>query len=297
MDPRRLSLREFDRYLEELARRHADPVLGFFGPSSMTWRINRESVVYLGGMRALLMQLAHPKVAQAVADHSNFRADPFGRLFRTFDAVHAMVFGDLGSAVAAASRVHRVHRRVQGTLPSTAERSARRYEANDPELLHWVYATLVDSSIYAYQQFLPSLSASEWETYYQESKLFACMFGIPDARLAPRLVDFRGWMAATMSADTLHVSDAAREVAGALLKGPRLLLAFRPSNYVLAAGMLPARLRAEFGLTFNLPVRSAYGMGVAVVRSLTPRLPDSLRFVPSARRAMARCGRKLSIAA
>ena len=87
------------------------------------------------------------------------------------------------------------------------------------------------------------------------------------------------------------------EVADSLLKGPPLLYLFRPSNYVLAAGMLPAPLRERFGLSWALPVRAAYGLGVSLVRGIVPRLPSQLRFVPSSRRAERRCLRHARLAA
>src|ERR1043166_9228413 len=80
----------------------AGQLQGVFGPASMTWRIDREAVIFLGAGRALLLQLAHPWVAAAVAEHSRTFADPIGRFHRTFDVVFTMVFGSLDSALAAA---------------------------------------------------------------------------------------------------------------------------------------------------------------------------------------------------
>ncbi len=256
----------------------------------MTWHVNREGIVYLGGLRALLMQIAHPKVAQGVADHSNYRDDPFGRLFRTFDAVHRIVYGTRTVALETARAVHRVHTRVQGVVrepcPSMPD---PHYDANDPDLLMWVYATLVDSAIAAYYRAMPPLHEHEWERYYQESKIFARLFGVPASRLPETLGDFRVWMEQTVASPELTVTDTARDIARFLIKGPSLLYPLRPSSYILAAGTLPAKFRDQFGLRWNLPVRTAYSVGLRFVRTVTPRLPSSLRTVPVARRAQERC--------
>src|SRR6202165_5152051 len=104
---------------------------GLFAEDSITRRVNRENVLLLGGGRALLMQLAHPKVAAGVDEHSDFRSDPIRRLRRTLRMTMAIVFGDRETALAAARGVQHVHAGVQGAG----------YRALDPDLLMWVYAT------------------------------------------------------------------------------------------------------------------------------------------------------------
>ncbi len=281
---------EFAQQLDRLAHRHAEPVAGFFGPGSITWQINRDSVTYIGGLRALLMQIAHPKVAQGVADHSNYKEDPFGRLFRTFDTVHDLVFGDRETAMTAATRLHSVHQRVGGTLAEPVPwPHTRKYAANDPELLRWVYATLVDSAMVTHRLLLPDLEPHEWERYYQESKIFGQLCGVSPDDLPRTLPDFRVWMRQTVDGPTLHVGDTAREIADAVIKGPPLMYPLRPSNYVLAAGMLPGRMREAFGLGWSLPVRASYTFGVLATRTLMRNVPLTLRSLPVARRAERRC--------
>lgn len=285
----------FSERLHAWAER-ADPVAGFFGPGSATWKVNREAAIYLGGMRALLMQIAHPKVAQGVADHSNFRSDPFSRLRRTFDTVHAMVFGTREHALLAAERLYAVHQRVRGRLDDAAMQGSA-YSANDPELLMWVLATLVDSSLEAYETFFEPLPRDEQLAFYDEAKTFARLCGLEPHQMPPTLGAFRGYVDAMVSGPEITVTATAREIADALLKGPPLLWLFRPSNYVLAAGMLPAKLRAQYGLSRTLPVRAAYRVGVELVRRVTPLLPPTVRYIPSARRAERRCAARTRLAA
>src|SRR5437763_6926244 len=139
---------------------------GLFGPGSLTWRVNREGVLLLGGGRALVLQVAHPLVAAGVAQHSNYREDPWGRLYRTLDIVTTIVFGTSEESEEAAARLHRVHSRVTGVADDGTA-----YEANDPDLLMWVHAPLVDTSLLVYTTYVGTLTQAEREAYYQAQKL------------------------------------------------------------------------------------------------------------------------------
>src|SRR5262245_54278152 len=140
----------------------------------ISWTIHREVVLLLGWGRAILMQLAHPLVARAVAEHSAFRAEAFGgwrRLHRTLGAMLALTFGDGGEIRRAADRINALHARINGDLPRSegvfAEGTS--YSACDPVLLAWVHATLVDSFLRAYELYVRPLSPAERETYCSES--------------------------------------------------------------------------------------------------------------------------------
>src|SRR5919197_4089720 len=133
---------------------------GLYPEGSITRRVNRENVLVLGGGRALLMQLAHPSVAQGVDEHSDFRTRPVQRLRRTIHMTMAIVFGDRETALTAARAVNQAHARVRG----------RDYTALDPDLLLWVHATLVDSVLVTYETFVKPLARQEREEFYEESK-------------------------------------------------------------------------------------------------------------------------------
>ena len=122
------------------------PLLGFNGPDSAMWLVNREAVLLASGPAALLLQVAHPLVAEGVAAHSDFEADPFGRLRRTLRTTLALVFGDGPAAERAVQRLSRVHASVRGGVHDPLARAASgasAYRALDPALLLWVQATLV----------------------------------------------------------------------------------------------------------------------------------------------------------
>src|SRR3954470_11801640 len=110
-----------------------DPQAGIFGPKSMSWRINRESALFLGAARAALLQLAHPWVATALEEHSTLMERPIARFHSTFRIVFAMVFGSLPQAVAAARHLYQVHTYIRGEMAEDAGvwRRGSAYEANE----------------------------------------------------------------------------------------------------------------------------------------------------------------------
>src|SRR5436305_14378655 len=129
----------------------ADPRAGIFGPAAMSWKINRESALFLGAARAALLQLAHPWVATALQQHSSLMAQPIERFHNTFRIVFAMIFGSLGQAAAAARHLYALHTRIRGEMTEDVAAWPRgsAYEANEIAALRWVYATLVESAVVA----------------------------------------------------------------------------------------------------------------------------------------------------
>src|SRR5947209_16113952 len=168
--PQYVSSSDLEELLLQLEKLPGDPRLGFFGHDSTSWRVNRESAVFLGAGRAALLQLAHPWVAAALADHSNLAHDAIGRFHSTFRVVYTMLFGTRAQAAAASRHVYRLHTRIRGELPPVpgARPHGEHYEANEIKALSWVHATLVESAILAYEFVLPPLSPNEREQYYAE---------------------------------------------------------------------------------------------------------------------------------
>jgi uncharacterized protein (DUF2236 family) len=273
----------------------AGPVEGIFGPASVTWRIDREAVLFLGAGRALLLQLAHPWVAAAIAEHSRTLLDPVGRFHRTFELMFTMVFGSRDGALAAAQRLYRRHTMISGVLPETVGPFAggSSYCANDVAALRWVHATLVETSAMAYGLVLPPLSVEERERYWAESRLFAGLFGLKRSDLPADWTAFADYNAAMAQSDILTVSDAAREVAGQIFAGARRWL--RPPRWYLAlsVGMLPERLRAGFGFDVNERDRKAADRALVWLRRVYPHLPTRLRYAGPYHEAQERLQGKL----
>src|SRR5262245_26425735 len=150
----------------------------------ITWRLHREVVLLAGWGRAILLQLAHPLVAQGVADHSGFRGERWGRLHRldrTLRAMLALTFGSDEEAEASAKGIRAIHRRVQGELPSAEGhfRTHARYTAEDPALLTWVHATLLDSYLLTYTLLVGPLTPEEQDRYCAESRRAESLLGMP----------------------------------------------------------------------------------------------------------------------
>jgi uncharacterized protein (DUF2236 family) len=121
---------------------------GLFGPASSAWRVHGDAAMLIGGLRALLLQTLHPLAMAGVADHSDYRHDPWGRLHRTGRFVGATTFGTTRAATIEIERVKRVHERVVGHAPD-----GRPYAANDPHLMLWVHVTEVDSFLTAFERY------------------------------------------------------------------------------------------------------------------------------------------------
>ncbi len=251
----------------------ADPRAGAFGPQSMRWQIDREAALFLGAGRALLLQLAHPWVAAAIAQHSHALDDPIGRFHGTFGTVFAMVFGSLDDAMAAAHRLHRRHTGIVGAIPGGG-----RYAANDRAALRWVHATLTETAPMAYRLVLP-LGADERARYYAESVRFAAFFGLTPDALAPDWDSFAAYNRAMLESDTLKVSGEARAIAARLLTGAGSWIIVPPWYRALTAELLPPRLRAEFELPYGAAERRAAARARRWLRRIHPLLPARLRFV------------------
>jgi len=178
-----------------------------FGPGSLTWRVNGEAVLLLGGGRALILQVAHPKVAAGVAEFSGYREDPWGRLYRTLEVTLRIAFGDSETSRAASEGLRRIHERVAGT-----DDRREPYRALDPDLLLWVHATLIDTSLTIYERYVGELTPRAQSLYYEEMKTLGEAYSIPrDAMPADHAAFRRYW--ASMLADGLRVTEATREVA------------------------------------------------------------------------------------
>jgi uncharacterized protein (DUF2236 family) len=271
-------------------RRSKRGLAGLFGPRSITWKINRESVLLLGGGRALLLQIAHPLVAAGVAAHSDFRTDPLGRLQRTLEAMQTITFGTVEEARRAYLRVDAIHGGVRGRLAADdgGFEVGTVYAARDPELLFWVHATLVDTALTVYDRYVYRLSHVEREEYYEESRRTARVFRIPESLIPEDLDAFERYMNRMLADDgPIRVGDAAREIAAAILHPPIPYVpsrVFGPLNLV-TIGLLPARLRREFALEWTPARRLLFDASGLAVRNLLPLLPDLVRSMPPARAA------------
>ncbi len=233
---------------------------GYFGPNSVTWQLYREPIFVLGGVRALILQIAHPAVADGVARYSGFQSDPFGRGYRTFAAMATIYFGTKKQADETAQRLWRIHSAIQGQYSTPDSRfqtpdsrlqtsdsklqtpnfKLQTYSANDPDLLLWVLATLTDTTLQVYNR-LPFLDLPpDWrERFYEESKVAARVLGIPDEAYPPDLQAFEKYFSEILNSELLGSSPTCRDMAQAIVQHPRA-----PKRWasLFTAGWLPAPL-------------------------------------------------------
>jgi uncharacterized protein (DUF2236 family) len=262
------------------------------GPGSITWQINREVVVVAGWGSAILLQLAHPLVAEGVARHSTFRRHPFAgfeRLFATVGAMLALTFGSDEEAVAAAARINLVHDRVLGSLAEPSGRfvTGTPYSAHDPELLRWVHATLLHALPRTYGLLVSPLSSAERDRYCLEATGMEALLGIPAGFLPASGRALDDYVDGMLAQGPIEVSATSRALARAVLYPPMsgvLWPMFRPVR-LLTIGLLPPALREAYGFRWTAREARALGRWAAVIRRIRTVTPRPLREWPAARRA------------
>ena len=210
-----------------------------FTESDAIWEVHADTAMFIGGIRALLLQSLHPVAMHGVSNNSGFRGDPWGRLQRTGRFIATTTYGTLEQAERSINQVRAIHLRISGT---TEDGTA--YRASDPHLLAWVHAAEVDSFLGCHQVFgARPLSARRADDYVRQSGVVAAQLGVIDppntvAELTDVLADFRS---------ELRFTPAARDAADLLLRTPPLEGPARLGYQVLAGGavsLLPAWARS-----------------------------------------------------
>jgi uncharacterized protein (DUF2236 family) len=291
-----VSREDLEASLATLVGEVALPRAGIYGPESAAWRLAGDLAVFLGGGRAALLQLAHPMVAYAVDHHSRARRDVLGRFQRTFRNVFAMSYGELDDAVAAARRVHTFHARIYGEITETIGiwRAGTRYHANDADALRWVHATLADTVIAVRARLGTRFEPGELDRYVVEMNRFAALFGIPRALLPSTWAEHEDYMASMLASDRLAVAPVALEMSRFLLGrgGPGAQPPLGRFAEVLAAAMLPPRLRDGYELAYSRTDRLAVELGFATLGRIYNRLPKRLVVIPAQSEAVRRLAGK-----
>ena len=267
---------------------------GLFGPGSVTWRVNREGSILIGGGAAAILQVAHPLVAAGVGEHSRYDVDPWGRLQRTLAITTKMTFGSTAQAEEGARAIQMAHKRVHGELPWDAGRfpAGTPYDANDPHLQMWVHATLVATALTVYTHWIAPLSVAEQRTFYEEQKSIGEAFGVPRETQPATLADFYDYYDSTIDSDELAWTPVLRDVAQSVMR-PSLPLHGRPlidAVNLATVWLLPQRVRDDLGLDWGPKRERLLDASRAVVRRALPLLPGLLRDFPAARGADRRVG-------
>lgn len=290
---RSLHERALESLVTQLDELGLDESTGIHGPASVMWRMNAKLSNFLGGGRAILLQLAHPYVAYAIADHSTTVSDPRKRFQATFDNVFGMTFGSRSDALASARKVHMVHARIHGVIPEALGRfeAGHRYHGNDADALLWVHATLIGTAMQIQKLTRSGESQSQRAELYEASKRFALLFGLGPDLVPSSYSDFECYMDAQLSGDSLAVSPPAREMADFIFRPPSASLRPLFAMYrALTASLLPARLARAYGMPRGAKERAMAKLLLQGATSVLPRLPAGLRQVPAAMQAETRLG-------
>ena len=264
---------------------------GYFTDDSMLRRVVSERVLVLAGARTLLMQAAHPLAFAGLMAHTKGLDDPYERLARTAQVMNLIGFGTREEADRATRRVRAMHRRVRGALAEPAGRfpAGTPYAADAPELLLWILATLADSALTVYPRYVRALDRDERDALWRDYKVVGRLFGLADAELPETIEDFDAYMRGMLEGDDLHVTPDARELAVEIVMRPPVPVTLKPVLELvnqITIGLLPAKVRREFGFSWD-PARHLAFVGGAeyVKRVVVPLLPERLRVIPVARAA------------
>jgi uncharacterized protein (DUF2236 family) len=257
--------------------RHAERIHGRPGPrwfeaGSPITRVHGDASMFVGGLRALLLQTLHPAAMRGVAEHSDYRTDAWGRLARTSRFIAVTTFGTADDAEQAVGAVRRIHERITGTMPDGAP-----YAASDPHLLGWVHAAEIDSFLRAHTVYgRDPLTAEERDEYVAQTAQVAERLGVLDpprseADLAATLAAYRPELRST--------PEARATVAYLLLRPPLPIIARAPYGVIAAAavGLMPRWTRLPLRLPW-LPVSER-----TVVRALGGAATGTIRWAMAPR--------------
>jgi uncharacterized protein (DUF2236 family) len=254
------------------------------------WRVNREAVLLGAGPAALLLQIAHPHVAEGVAQHSDFQSDPWRRLRRTLRTTLAMVFGDGPTAERAVRRLNGVHATVRGetTDPVARALAGTTYRAMDPDLLLWVQATLVWTSVQAYERWVEPLDRADREELWAEAREVGRRLGIPLEDSPADWPALEAYWARMLAPDgPISITPTARRLSASIVRPPILGLPTAAIDLLATPGLalLPEQIRGAYGIPWG-PIRAALARFADVgLRCWVRSMPLAWRSMPQARAA------------
>jgi uncharacterized protein (DUF2236 family) len=278
--------------------------VGLFGPGSVTWKLHREPILLLGGLRSLYLQALHPRAVAAVAQNSGYRSDAWGRLTRTSEYVGTVVYGSTPQVQAAASRLRRLHARMSAVDPSTGER----FQIDEPDLLRWVHIAEVESFLSTARRAGLKLTDAEVDQYYTEQLRAAELVGLDPSTVPATAAEVAAYFEAVRpglgltkdSAETalfltvppVPESWGSRPVRLGLTLGPTRLAYFGIAGTAFA--LLPPWARKMYGglgwsttdISADLSVRSMR----LLLRGLIAAVPQRYKVAPMRQAALERAG-------
>ena len=259
----------------------------YFSDDAMIRRVLGEYAVALSGPRALLMMAAHPVAFEGFFMSTGALDDPYARLRRTAVVMDEIIWGSREKADAYTARVRKAHATVRGAIPRDAGPFAAgtAYAADDPELLLWILACLVDAADLMYRGWVGPLTRDERDALWQDYRVVGACFGLEGEDMPADIEAFDAYMAAMT--ERLWVTEQARELGRRIVLEVPVPLVARPLREAvnqLTVGLLPPRVRKGYGLRWDPARGLALKANQEYVRRLVlPFLPPRVRLDPSAR--------------
>ena len=267
---------------------NGDP--GYFGPSSMMWKVNKEITVLFGGARALLMHAAHPLIAAGARQTSFYQRDPWKRLIRTLSLQNSVTFGTKEEADESAHRINKLHEVIKGE----DEITGGYYDALDHEQLLWVHACLQISSIYFYEKTVKKLTEKEKNQYHEENSIAAEMV-LVDRKIMPKThKELKDWVIEkSKEKDYLVLTDVAIDVADIISGGPvpRHIKPIWPFIAFTAFNTLPPEFKNIYGIKDTKFKTVLLNFNLYLLKYTRPFLPPFFRLIAPARWAKQRLTR------
>lgn len=258
---------------------------GLFGPDSVAWRVHANPVALaIGGVAAVILELAEPRVRTGVWEHSIFRTDPLTRMQRTGEATLITTYGPTKAAEARVAMVTRMHQRVGGVTPE-----GEAYTALEPELMTWVHVTAGWGFLNAYHRYVEPLSAAEQDRYYAEGARLGRLFGAPEP--PGSVAEAEGWFQRMDTKLVPHPIIA--EFLNIVSRTSPLGLAGRALQPLVAQAaidLLPPRLARRLGLPRNPALLAAARPTLTLLAKIARRAPGDV-----VRDAYARMGRGVAV--
>ncbi|MFL2689100.1 MAG: oxygenase MpaB family protein [Candidatus Actinomarina sp.] len=264
---------------------------GYFGPSSMMWKINREITVLFGGARALLMHAAHPLIAAGARQTSFYQRDPWKRLIRTLSLQNSVTFGTKLEADDSAIRINRLHEVINGK----DEVTGGYYDALDHEQLLWVHACLQVSSIYFYEKTVKRLSEEEKNLYHEENMLAAKLVLVDIDQMPKTHEELKNWIIKkSKTKNYLKLTDVAKDVQEIISGGPvpKHIKPIWPFIAFTAFNTLPPEFKKIYGIKPTKLKSLILSFNLYFLKFTRPFLPPFFRLIPPARWASQRLRKK-----
>ena len=266
----------------------ADP--GYFGPSSMMWKVNKEITVLFGGARALLMHAAHPLIAAGARQTSFYQRDPWKRLIRTLSLQNSVTFGTKQEADESAHRINKLHEVINGE----DEITGGYYDALDQEQLLWVHACLQISSIYFYEKTVGKLTEEEKDKYHEENSHAAEMVLVDRDKMPKTHKELKEWVTEkSREKDYLVKTDVAMDVYDIIGGGPvpKHIKPIWPFIAFTAFNTLPKEFKDIYGISSSKLKTFLVNFNLFLLKFTRPLLPPFFRLIAPARWAKQRINR------